>query len=616
MLNKYAISWYLLLIFLFIFGIIYTIPNFYGEVPSINIITPNNKHHSKINDDILDGIKNILHKKNIKTKNILVKNQSIILNFFNANTQIYAYEIIKNFLGKEYVVTLNLSSFLPNWLNMLSAKPMKLGLDLIGGIHFLMKINSESVNKQIKNKYLNDIENYLHNQFINYKVYSKYNNEINLSFKNTLMRDQIKKKLILIYGHDLVIQDYSINDLKITISSHKFQEAEKLAIQENIMIIRNRINKIGISEPIVQRQGLNYILIELPGMQNIKYAKEIIGNNASLEFRLVNTDFVFSNTSNNLVPEDSEVKYTFENKPVILYKNIVLTGHHITNAMPDIDEYRNPQVNITLDHIGGNIISEFSKKNIGKLIACIFIEYKNDFKEKNRYTLVKNEKIISIAKIQSILSNNFRITGISNFNEARKLSTLLRLGVLIAPMQIMEECIIGPTLGQENITKTFRACIFGLITSIFFMLIYYRIFGIIAVIAIFFNLILILGSMSLLPNMILTMPGIVGILLTLAISVDANVLINERIKEEIRYGYSIQQAIYIGYKKAFSSIFDSNVTMLITVFVLYYIGSNSIKGFAITTGIGIFTSMFTSFFCTRTIVNLIYRKKNIKYLSI
>ena len=390
-------------------------------------------------------------------------------------------------------------------------------------------------------------------------------------------------------------------------SDQRLSEARSYAVMQNITILRNRVNQLGVAEPLVQRQGADRIVVELPGIQDTARAKEILG--ATVDPAAIEAG---------RIPGDTEVKYTRDGRKVALYKRVILTGDHITDSTSQSDEYGQPQVSISLDSAGGNTMSDFTKDNLYKPMATLFVEYKDSGRKDaaGRSILEKNEEVINIANIQSRLGSNFRITGIDNANEARQLSLLLRAGALIAPIQIVEERTIGPTLGLQNIEQGLEACLWGLMASILFMVIYYRKFGLIASSALLANLILIVGVMSLLPGATLTMPGIAGIVLTLAVAVDANVLINERIKEELRNGRSVQQAIHEGYKGAFSSIIDANLTTLITAVILYAVGTGSIKGFAITTAIGVATSMFTAIIGTRAIVNLLYGGKRINKLSI
>jgi len=495
---------------------------------------------------------------------------------------------------------------------------MKLGLDLRGGVHFLMEVDMDTALGKLQEQTMDTLRSDLREKGIPYATVRKIDNYgTEVSFRDGQSRDQAVSYLAPRH-RDLVINSTGDNALRAVMADTRLREAREYAVQQNITILRNRVNQLGVAEPLVQRQGADRIVVELPGIQDTARAKEILGATATLEFRLVNTAVDRSAAASGRVPGDSEVKYTRDGQPVVLYKRVILTGDHITDSTSSADEYNRPQVNISLDSTGGNNMSNFTKDNIGKPMATLFVEYKDSGKKdaNGRTILVKQEEVINVATIQSRLGNSFRITGIDNPNEARQLSLLLRAGALIAPIQIVEERTIGPTLGMQNITQGLRACLWGLVASILFMVVWYRKFGLIATTALVANLVMIVGIMSLLPGATLTMPGIAGIVLTLAVAVDANVLINERIKEELKNGRTVQQAIHEGYKGAFSSIVDANITTLITAIILYAVGTGSIKGFAITTAIGVATSMFTSIVGTRAIVNLIYGGKRISKLSI
>ena len=443
------------------------------------------------------------------------------------------------------------------------------------------------------------------------------NNGIVVRFANADARDQAIS-LLSTQNRDMVITRNGDTALKAVFTDARIQEARNYAVQQNISILRKRVNQLGVTEPIVQRQGSDRIVVELPGIQDTARAKEILNATATLEFRLVNTQVDPVAIAQGRIPGDSEVKQTRDGQPVVLYKRVVLTGDHITDSTSGLDQNNLPEVNISLDGAGGSIMSDFTLKNLKKPMATMFVEYKDSGRKnaEGRTIMTRHEEVINIATIQSQLGNRFVITGISNATEARQLALLLRAGALIAPIQIVEERTIGPTMGLQNIKQGLDACLWGVIASILFMIIFYKKFGLIATAALLANLVLIVGMMSLLPGATLTMPGIAGIVLTLAVAVDANVLINERIKEELRNGRSIQQAIHEGYRGAFSSIVDANLTTLITAIILYAVGTGSIKGFAITTAIGVATSMFTAIVGTRAIVNLLYGGKRVKKLSI
>ncbi|GAA3880749.1 protein translocase subunit SecD [Gibbsiella dentisursi] len=615
MLNRYPLWKYLMLIVVIIIGLLYALPNIYGEDPAVQITGARGVAASEAT---LDQVRTVLEKDNIASKSIALEDGAILARFKDPDVQLRAREALLEALGDKYVVALNLAPATPMWLTMLGAEPMKLGLDLRGGVHFLMEVDMDTALGKLQEQTMDTLRSELREKGIPYATIRKLdNNGVEVRFRDNAARDEAISYMTP-RQRDLVLSANGTNTLKATLTDARLSEAREYAVQQNITILRNRVNQLGVAEPLVQRQGADRIVVELPGIQDTARAKEILGATATLEFRLVNTNADSTAAANGRVPGDSEVKYTREGQPIVLYKRVILTGDHITDSTSSTDEYNQPQVNISLDSAGGTTMSNFTKDNIGKPMATLFVEYKDSGKKdaNGRAILVKQEEVINVANIQSRLGNSFRITGIGNPNEARQLSLLLRAGALIAPIQIVEERTIGPTLGQQNITQGLEACLWGLVASIVFMVVWYRKFGVIATSALVANLVLIVGVMSLLPGATLTMPGIAGIVLTLAVAVDANVLINERIKEELRNGRSVQQAIHEGYKGAFSSIVDANITTLITAVILYAVGTGSIKGFAITTAIGVATSMFTAIVGTRAIVNLLYGGKRINKLSI
>lgn len=604
-----------MLIAAILIGLLYALPNLYGEDPAVQIT---GARGTAANEQTLDQVRSLLDKENIEAKSIALENGAILARFGNPDVQLRAREVLLPALGDQFIVALNLAPATPKWLEAIGGEPMKLGLDLRGGVHFLMEVDMETALGKLQEQNVESLRTLLRDEGIPYSSIRKTDNYgVEIRFRNSDDRSKASDYLTR-RNQDLIFRDGANNSLRAIFTDERLRDARTYAVQQNITILRNRVNQLGVAEPLVQRQGADRIVVELPGIQDTARAKEILGATATLEFRLVNTSVDPSALETGRIPGDSEVKYTRDGMPTILYKRVILTGDHITDSTSQADEYGQPQVNISLDSAGGSIMSNFTKDNVGKPMATLFVEYKDSGKrdENDRAVLVKSEEVINVANIQSRLGNSFRITGISNANEARQLSLLLRAGALIAPIQIVEERTIGPTLGLQNITQGLEACLWGLIASVAFMIIYYRKFGVIASTALMANLVLIVGVMSLLPGATLTMPGIAGIVLTLAVAVDANVLINERIKEELRNGRSVQQAIHEGYKGAFSSIIDANLTTLITAVILYAVGTGSIKGFAITTAIGVATSMFTAIVGTRAIVNLLYGGKRVKKLSI
>ncbi len=604
-----------MLVVVLIVGLLYALPNLYGEDPAVQI---SGARGVAASEQTLIQVRNELTKEKISWKSVAMEEGTVLARFESTDTQLRAREVLLSALGDKYVVALNLAPATPRWLSLLKAEPMKLGLDLRGGVHFLMEVDMQTALGKLQEQNIDSLRSDLREKGIPYSTVRKDDNYgLSIQFRDSAARDQANTYLTGRH-RDLVFSNQGDNVLRVVMSDARLSEAREYAVQQNINILRNRVNQLGVAEPLVQRQGADRIVVELPGIQDTARAKEILGATATLEFRLVNTNVDASAAANGRIPGDSEVKETRDGRPVVLYKRVILTGDHITDSTSSMDEYNVPQVNISLDSAGGNIMSNFTKDNINKPMATLFVEYKDSGKKdaNGRSVLVKQEEVINIANIQSRLGNSFRITGIENANEARQLSLLLRAGALIAPIQIVEERTIGPTLGAQNITQGLEACLAGLAVSIIFMLFFYKKFGLIATSALLANLVLIVGIMSLLPGATLTMPGIAGIVLTLAVAVDANVLINERIKEELSNGRSVQQAIHEGYQGAFSSIFDANITTLIKVLILYAVGTGSIKGFAITTGIGVATSMFTAIVGTRAIVNLLYGGKRINKLSI
>ena len=513
---------------------------------------------------------------------------------------------------------MNLTPATPAWLANIGGTPMKLGLDLSGGVSFLMEVNMNEAIVKAQDGLVGDFRTDLRGEKIRYRSVKKSNDSINVQFRNaedmTAAHDFLKKR----YRDFLMTDNASNLTLSAKMTDQKLKEIREYALQQNITIIRNRVNELGVAEPLVQRQGKKHIIIELPGVQDTAKAKEILNATATIEFRLVDTEGDLSAALNGRVPASSKLLYERDGKPVLLKKRVMLTGDHIVDAGSSFDEYSRPQVNISLDSAGGGKMSNGTKSNIGKPMATVFIEYKpTERKDAEGNTIFeKIEEVISVATIQARLGKSFRITGAGSQSEAHNLALLLRAGALVAPIQIVEERTVGPTLGAENVRLGFEAIMMGFGLVFIFMMIYYRAFGVVANLALGANLILIIGVMSLIPGVALSLPGMAGIVLTVGMAVDANVLIFERISEEIREGKSVQQAIHQGYDAAFSTIIDANITTLIEALILYAIGTGPIKGFAITLSIGIITSMFTAVVGTRTVVNAVWGGKRLDKLPI
>ncbi|MFT8229581.1 MAG: protein translocase subunit SecD [Enterobacterales bacterium] len=610
MLNYYPTYKYIIIVLIIFFGFIYAIPNIFRDDVAIQITGSINHKLNKSN--ILD-INNIIKHKHIVVKSIELNNKQVLLRFYNQDNQLLAYEYLSKKLGNKCVIALNLASTTPFFLKAIGANPMRLGLDLRGGVHFLLKVNSQNLINKIKKQEIFNICDFLKKSKVNFLSFD----DKKINFKNNKDLNDAYDLLKLKYK-EIYLSKKNKTTLVVKLTNFKIKKIKENAIKQNIYVLKNRLNNLGITEAVVQKQSEYGIIIELPGIQDTTLAKEIIGATATLEFRLVDKSFYFDINKYKEKFKYTEIKNTTDGRLIRLYKKPILSGKHIIDATSGFDEYNQPQVNIYLDKSGGNIMLNFTKNNIGNDIATLFIEYNNKAKTNinNKNTIKKIEKVINVATIKSILDTNFRITGISNFNDSKKLALLLKSGSLVTPINIIEEKIIGPTLGKQNIFKGLISCLLGLISSIIFMIVNYKSFGIISTIALLSNLLLIFGFMSLLPGITLTMPGIAGIILSIAVAIDSNVLINERIKEELRNGRNIQKSINEGYKRALPSILDSNLVSITISIILYKLNNGPISGFAITTIIGILTSIFTSIIGTRAIVNFIYGGKKIKKLNI
>lgn len=606
-----------MIVFMLIIGALYALPNIYGEDPAIQIT---GVRGAQVETTMLDTVADKLEENGLSFKNVAYENNSVLVRFNDTDTQISARDIINESLGKEYIVALNLAASTPDWLDSIGAAPMKLGLDLRGGVHFLMEVDMDSAMEKLIGQQEDTFRTELREQKIRYRAIRKLGKDgVEVVLRNEEQLDQAKKELSSRHP-DMTIIDSSATSYALVarFTDARLQEIRNYAVEQNITILRNRVNELGVAEPLVQRQGASRIVVELPGVQDTARAKEILGATATLEFREVDDKADLVAAASGRVPPGSEIKLDRNGRVAVVKKRVILGGSSITDASSSADEYGRPQVNISLDSEGGSKMAAFSKKNIGKLMATVFTEYKDSGKRtpEGKVVLIKHEEVINQATIQSALGRNFRITGIDSQAEAHNLALLLRAGALIAPISIVEERTIGPSMGQQNIDMGIQACIWGMIAVMLFTLLYYRTFGLIANIALVTNLVLIIGVMSMIPGATMTLPGIAGIVLTVGMAVDANVLIFERIREELRDGKNPQQAIHQGYANAFSTIADANITTLITAIILFAVGTGAIKGFAVTLSIGILTSMFTAIVGTRAIVNFAYGGKRIKKLSI
>ncbi len=617
MLNRYPLWKYIMVALVILIGAIYALPNIYGEDPAVQIT---GARGASVDVSTLDAVKAVLEKNSLPYQSIALEKGTVLIRFSDTEEQIAARDVLGGDLKNDgLIVALNLAPATPSWLEAIGAHPMKLGLDLRGGVHFLMEVDMDAAMEKLLSQQEDTFRTELREAKIRYRsIRVAKDDAINVILRNEEDMNAAEKALSDLHPDMVLTMDLARLEVSAIFTEARLLEIRNYAVDQNITILRNRVNELGVAEPLVQRQGASRIVVELPGVQDTARAKEILGATATLEFREVDDSADLSAAASGRAPAGSEVKFTRDGLPVVLKKRVILGGSSITDASSSFDEYSRPQVNISLDSDGGSKMAAFSKNNIGKLMATVFAEYKDSGKRdaNGKIILTKHEEVINQATIQSALGRNFRITGIDSQSEAHNLALLLRAGALIAPISIVEERTIGPSMGQQNIEMGIKACIWGLIAVMIFTMVYYRRFGLFANCALLANIILIIGVMSMIPGATMTLPGIAGIVLTVGMAIDANVLIFERIREELNEGRNPQQAIHHGYANAFSTIADANVTTLMTAIILFAVGTGAVKGFAVTLSIGILTSMFTAIIGTRCLVNLVYGGKRVEKLSI
>lgn len=615
MLNRFPLWKNLMVIILVAIGILYALPNLYGEDPAVQI---SGTRGQQADNATYQRVQQVLQQNQLAVKSLQLENGSVLAKFANTDEQLLAKDKLSEDLGSNYSVALNLAPATPAWLEAIGGSPMKLGLDLRGGVRFLMQVDMNTALEKLETQRQDSLRTELRKAriaYTNIRQGDNYSTIITLGEQASVSDAQ---SLIRRINPNLQ-QSSNNNVITVALSEAELAQVREHAIEQNLTILRKRVEELGVAEPVVQRQGAERIVIELPGVQDTARAKEILGATATLEFRLVNTTANADSAARGLVPADSEVKNDRDGNPVVLYRRVILGGEHITGATSGSDQNTGrPEVNITLDGEGGTLMAAATRDAIGKPMATLYSEYKESGQVDDKGTpiLEKHEEVINVATINDRLGSRFRISGIDSPAEALNLSVLLRAGALIAPIQIVEERTIGPSLGAQNIEQGMEASLYGLGFTILFMLFVYRKFGMIANLALVLNIVLLIGVLSLLPGATLTMPGIAGIVLAVGMSVDANVLIFERIKEELRNGRSVQQAIHEGYNGAFSSIFDANLTTILVAIILYAVGTGPVKGFAITLSLGVAISMFTAITGTRAIVNFLYGGKRLDKLSI
>jgi len=619
MLNQYPLWKNLLVLMVLVLGGIYAAPNLYPDDPAIQL--SGSSSSTVVDEAVLKHVKRTLDKENVSYQTPELNERNALIRFNSNEDQLRGKAVVTRALGDDFLVALNLAPTTPDWLLSMAATPMKLGLDLRGGVHFLLEVDMAEAVKQRMAVYVSEIRNRLREEKLRYRsIGNQDDGSLLIKFVNVDVRDNAVDQLRSDY-REFVISDSNEDGaflLTMTLDESTLREIEDYAIKQNLTTLRNRVNELGVAEPLVQRQGRNRIVVELPGIQDTALAKRIIGATANLEFRLeAEADELSSRTEVFKFRDKRKAGRTAG-----LERNLIITGNSVSNAATGYDESGRPEVNITLDAKGGKLMNRATRDNVGRSMAVLFIEHKT----RTRYLEVDGELvpettkyvekgIISLATIQSALGNRFRITGLDNPQESSELALLLRAGSLAAPIYFVEERTVGPSLGQENIELGMKSVQIGLLLVVAFMLIYYRVFGLFANIALCVNLVLLISVMSML-SATLTLPGIAGIVLTVGMAVDANVLIFSRIKEELKNGLPVQSAIHAGYERAFQTIFDANITTLLVAVILFAVGTGPVKGFAVTLSIGILTSMFTAIVVTRAMANIVYGRRNVKKLHI
>jgi preprotein translocase subunit SecD len=622
MLNKYPLWKYILILAVLVVGFIYSAPNLYPDDPAIQVSGASTA--LQVNQADLDRVSKALTDAGIAVKgaSLAENGKGGLLRLTKQEDQLPAKDVARKALGDDYVVALNLAQTTPKWLRGIGASPMKLGLDLSGGVHFLLEVDMDKAISARLNVYEGEVKSLLRKEKLRYRSLPQDNGAIQLGFSDTDSREQARALIRKDYSDfDITMSDRGeMPILRLAMTQAKVAEIREYSIKQNLTTVRNRVNELGVAEPLVQRQGANRIVVELPGVQDTAEAKRILGKTANLEFRL------------GAGPDDSKAttemfEFREGGRPAAaVERGLIITGDQVTDAKAGFDEHGRPQVNIKLDGHGGDLMSRATRANVGRSMAVIFIEQKPTTtytkqvvggveKDVPVQTFKEEKKIISLATIQSPLGAQFRITGLNGQGESSELALLLRAGGLAAPMYFAEERTIGPSLGADNIVKGVHASLWGMLFVSLFIIAIYRFFGLIATVALAFNMVMLLALMSLL-GATLTLPGIAGIVLTMGMAVDANVLIFSRIREEIANGMTVQRAINEGFDRAYTAILDANLTTLLVGGILFAMGTGPVKGFAVTMSLGIFTSMFTAIMVTRAMVNLIFGGRDFKKLWI
>ncbi|MBK8018539.1 MAG: protein translocase subunit SecD [Betaproteobacteria bacterium] len=590
--NRYPLWKYLAIGIVLLVGLLYAAPNIFGEVPAVQVspvragLTADTALAAKVEET--------LSKEGVKTQGSFLEPSGVKVRFADPDTQLKAKDVLQKALGDDYVVALNLLSNAPGWMRAINALPMYLGLDLRGGVHFLMQVDMNGALTKAADRYASDVRQLLREKDVRYAGVGREGQTVNIRFRDEATRDKglevIERNLP---GVTLKTKSEGTDQIvSMSLKPETQKSIQDFAVQQNITTMRNRVNELGVAEPIIQQSGADRIVVQLPGVQDTARAKDILGRTATLEVRMVDEEATRAGTPGVGSEVFTERQRDGTASQVIVRKQVVLTGERIVDAGPTFDQNQRPAVSVSLDSPGGRIMRDLTRENVGKLMAIILFE-----KGKG--------EAVSVARIQSEFSNRFQITGMFTAEETTKLAILLRAGSLAAPMEIVEERTVGPSMGAENIEKGWKSTLIGFTAIGVFMIIYYMLFGVISVMALAVNLVLLVALLSMLQAT-LTLPGIAAIALTLGMAIDANVLINERVREELRNGTTPQAAIAAGYERAWGTILDSNITTLIAGIALFMFGSGPIRGFAVVHCLGILTSMFSAVLVSRSIVNLMY----------
>ncbi len=613
--NHFPLWKNLLILIVFGIGLIYSLPNLYGDDPSVQV---SSTQTANIGQEQANNIESEMKAVGAPIKAFEFKDGRVLARFNNTDDQLKVADLLREKMGSNYTVALNLAPTTPGWLRALGANAMYLGLDLRGGVHFLLEVDMDAAARQAEDRYTDDVRLALRSEKLRYQSVTKDGGFIKVILKSA----DDKSTLMTLLNKDFRTLDITEPEMQdqvwLKVSEKEVREIKKFAVAQNMTTLRNRVNELGVAEPVIQQQGDNRIMVQLPGVQDTTRAKEILGTTATLEYRLVDVEHDVQQAVAGHVPVGSRLYYEKNGNPILLDRRVIVTGDQIVDASSGVDDDSRPSVNISLNGVGASKMAKTTQVSVGKPMAVVFIEYKVETKSINGQKVrhkEKVEKVINVATIQGVFSKRFQTTGLDSPQEARNLSLLLRAGALAAPVDIVEERTVGPSLGQDNIDKGMLSFIVGFALVVLFMAVYYRLFGMIANLALAFNVVIVVAILSMLQAT-LTLPGIAGIILTVGMSVDANVLIFERIKEEIRNGVTPQAAIFIGYDKAFATILDSHFTNLVVAVVLFAFGTGSVKGFAVTLIIGILSSMFTAITGTRMVINWTYGNRRVEKLSI